>query len=238
MKRKERLSAQSNGRDGGSSGGGVTFSFSYKELIATGLVGALLALLASWWKLPGVLIGTLSPMVSGVIMAIVKAYSSGAALGGPRLPGLLYLLGAFWWFASREAGVRQAILFAGLRAGLVSTVISASVVAGTWAIAGEDLSCLVWEECHRVVPIKMQQPVTPTSAPGVVKQAVPSPSASSPSASSPSASSSSASSSSASSSSASPLPPPSTTTPEPTTLEPTTPQTTTPQTTTPQITTP
>jgi hypothetical protein len=228
MQRKERLSAQSNGRDGGSSGGGVTFSFSYKELIATGLVGALLALLASWWKLPGVLIGTLSPMVSGVIMAIVKAYSSGAALGGPRLPGLLYILGAFWWFASREAGVRQAILFAGLRAGLVSTVISASVVAGTQAIAGEDLSCLVWEECHRVVPIKMQQPVTPTSAPGVVKQAVPSPSASS---------------SSASSSSASPSPPPWTTTPEPTTLEPTTlepttPQTTTPQTTTPQITTP
>jgi hypothetical protein len=153
MKRKERLSAQSNGRDGGSSGGGVTFSFSYKELIATGLVGALLALLASWWKLPGVLIGTLSPMVSGVIMAIVKAYSSGAALGGPRLPGLLYILGAFWWFASRRAEVRQAILFAGLRAGLVSTVISASVVAGTQAIAGEDLSCLVWEECHRVVPI-------------------------------------------------------------------------------------
>ena len=74
MKRKERLSAQSNGRDGGSSGGGVTFSFSYKELIATGLVGALLALLASWWELSGVLIGTLSPMVSGVIMAIVKAY--------------------------------------------------------------------------------------------------------------------------------------------------------------------
>src|SRR5215208_1993369 len=234
MKRKERLSAQSNGRDGGgSSGGGVTFSFSYKELIATGLVGALLALLASWWKLPGVLIGTLSPMVSGVIMAIVKAYSSGAAIGGPRLPGLLYILGAFWWFASRRAGVRQAILFAGLRAGLVSTVISASVVAGTQAIAGEDLSCLVWEECHRVVPIKMQQPVTPTSAPGVVKQAVPSPSASSSSASSSSASSSSASSSSASSS-----PPPSTTTPEPTTPEPTTPEPTTLEPTTPQITTP
>ncbi len=148
----ERLSAQSNGRDGGSSGGGVSFSFSYKELIATGLVGALLAFLASWWELPGVLIGTLSPMVSGVIMAIVKAYSSGAAVGGPRLPGLLYLLGSFWWVASRDAGVRQSILLAGLRAGLVSTIISASAVAGTEVIAGKDLTCFVWKECQPVNP--------------------------------------------------------------------------------------
>jgi hypothetical protein len=206
----------------------VSVSFSYRELIVTGLVGAFLAFLASKWHVPGVLLGALSPMASAVIMAIVKAYLSGAATGGLRLPGLLYLLGSFWWFASRRAGERQAILFAGLRAGLVSTVISASVVAGTQAIAGEDLSCLVWEECHRVVPIKMQQPVTPTSAPGVVKQEMPSPSASS------------------SSASPSPTPEPTTpepttpepTTPEPTTPEPTTPQTTTPQTTMPQITTP
>jgi hypothetical protein len=133
----ERLSAQSNGRDGGSSGGGVSFSFSYKELIATGLAGALLAFLALALKASPILIGALSPMASTVIMAIVKAYSSGAALGGPRLPGILYILGAFWWFASRarETGVRQAILWAGLRAGLVSTVISASVVGGTAAVA-------------------------------------------------------------------------------------------------------
>jgi hypothetical protein len=83
------LSAQSNGRDGGSSGGGVSFSFSYKELIATGLVGALLAFLALAWKAPPLLIGTVAPMVSSVITAIVKAYLSGAAVGGPRLPGLL-----------------------------------------------------------------------------------------------------------------------------------------------------
>jgi hypothetical protein len=144
------LSAQSNGRDGGSSGGGVSFSFSYKELIATGLVGGLLAVLASLWALPGVLIGTLSPMVSGVIMAIVKAYSSGAAVGGPRLPGLLYILGSIWWVASREAGVRQAILLAGLRAGLVSTVIGASVVGGAAVaahqVAHKDLTCLVWQQ--------------------------------------------------------------------------------------------
>jgi hypothetical protein len=212
MKRKERLSAQSNRQAGGSSDGVVSVSFSYRELIVTGLVGAFLAFLASKWHVPGVLLGALSPMASAVIMAIVKAYLSGAATGGLRLPGLLYLLGAFWWFASRRAGVRQAILFAGLRAGLVSTVISASVVAGTQAIAGEDLSCLVWEECHRVVPIKMQQPVTPTSAPGVVEQASPSP------------------------------PPSTTTleptTLEPTTLEPTTPEPTTPQITTPEPTTP
>jgi hypothetical protein len=153
------LSAQSNGRDGGSSGGGVSFSFSYKELIATGLVGGLLAVLASLWALPGVLIGTLSPMVSGVIMAIVKAYSSGAAVGGPRLPGLLYLLGAFWWVASRPDGVRQAILLAGLRAGLASTIISTSAVVGTEVVAHKDLTCLVWEEgggCQRTLPSKQR----------------------------------------------------------------------------------
>jgi hypothetical protein len=177
----------------------VSFSFSYRELIVTGLVGAFLAFLASKWQVPGVLLGALSPMAAAVIMAIVKAYSSGAAMGGPRLPGLLYLLGSFWWFASRGAGVRQAILFAGLRAGLVSTVISASVVAGTQAIAGEDLSCLVWEECHRGVTIEMQQPVVPMSAPGVAKPI---------------------------SASASPLP--STTTPQTTTPQTTTPQITTP----------
>jgi hypothetical protein len=135
----------------------VSFSFSYRELIAKGLVGALLAFLASWWKLPGVLIGTLSPMVSGVIMAIVKAYSSGAAVGGPRLPGLLYILGAFWWVASRDAGVRQAILLAGLRAGLVSTIISASAVVGTEVVAHKDLTCLVWGQegaCQHAPPTK------------------------------------------------------------------------------------
>jgi hypothetical protein len=112
----------------------------------------LLAFLASRWHLPGVLIGALSPMASVVIMAIVKAYSSGAAVGGPRLPGILYILGAFWWFASRDAEVRQSILLAGLRAGLVSTVISASAVAVTEVIAREDLTCLVWQECQHENP--------------------------------------------------------------------------------------
>jgi hypothetical protein len=155
------LSARSNGRDGGSSGGGVSFSFSYKELIVTGLVGALLAFLALAWNAPAVLIGALSPMVSGVIMAIVKAYLSGAAVGGPRLPGLLYILGAFWWIASPAAnGLRPAILLAGLRAGLVSAVISASVVGGTGVavhqVAHKDLTCLVWQQgCNR--PIQHKQ---------------------------------------------------------------------------------
>jgi hypothetical protein len=162
MKRKERLSAQSNGRDGGSSGGGVTFSFSYKELIATGLVGALLAFLALAWKAPPLLIGTVAPMVSSVITAIVKAYLSGAAVGGPRLPGILYILGAFWWVASPAArGLRPAILLAGLRAGLVSTVISASVVGGTAAaahqVAHKDLTCLVWQQGCNHPPIQHKQ---------------------------------------------------------------------------------
>jgi hypothetical protein len=158
----ERLSAQSNGRDGGSSGGGVSFSFSYKELIATGLAGALLAFLALALKASPVLIGALSPMASTVIMAIVKAYSSGAAVGGPRLPGILSILGAFWWFASSRAdGLRPAILLAGLRAGLVSTVISASVVGGTAAVAHQvahkDLPCLVWQiGCNHHIQHKQQ----------------------------------------------------------------------------------
>jgi hypothetical protein len=169
----QRLSAQSNGRDGGSSGGGVSISFSYKELIATGLVGAFIAFLGWAWSLPVVLLGALSPMVSGVIMAIVKAYLSGAALGGPRLPGLLYILGAIWWFPSPAAnGMRQAILLAGLRAGLVSTVISASVVGGTEVIAGEDLTCLVWgkggEECQYALPF-YQRTQPPDQSAGALK---------------------------------------------------------------------
>jgi len=166
------LSAQSNGRDGGSSGGGVSFSFSYKELIATGLVGALLAFLASAWRLPAVYLGALLPMVSGVIMAIVKAYLSGAAVGGPRLPGLLYILGAFWWFPSPAAdGMRPAILLAGLRAGLVSTVISASVVGGTAVaahqVARKDLTCLVWQQgCNPPIQHKQHSDGSPGAGRG------------------------------------------------------------------------
>jgi hypothetical protein len=128
----------------------VSFSFSYQELIVTALAGALLAFLASKWQVSGVLLGALSPMASALIMAIVKAYSSGAAMGGPRLPGLLYILGAFWWFASRTTEVRRAILLVGLRAGVAASVISASVVAGTEVIADKDLTCLVWKECQLV----------------------------------------------------------------------------------------
>jgi hypothetical protein len=132
--------------------GGVSVSFTYGELIATGLAGSLLAFLAAQWALPGVLLGALSPMASVVIMAIVKAYLSGAAVGGPRLPGLLYVLTAFWWFASRSGEVQKSILLAGLQAGAVASVISASTVVVTQAAAGEDLPCLVWEECGPVDP--------------------------------------------------------------------------------------
>lgn len=164
------MSAQSDPRESEPSGG-VSFSFSYKELIATGLAGALLAFLASRWHLPGVLLGALSPMASLVIMAIVKAYVSGAAMGGPRLPGLLYIFGAFWWFASQSAGMRQSILLAGLRAGAAATVISASAVAGTEIIAGDDLTCLIWEGCQHEVPPR-PQPNEPTIAVGPDPDAV------------------------------------------------------------------
>lgn len=152
VKRAESLSAQ-NDRRAGEPPGGVSFSISYKELIATGLSGALLAFLASKWHVPGVLLGALSPMASVVIMAMVKAYSSsGTAPGRWKFPGLLYMIGSFWWFASLPAGVRRSILLDGLRAGLVSTVISASVVAITEVIVGEDLTCLVWQECQNEPP--------------------------------------------------------------------------------------
>src|SRR5215208_5202950 len=85
VKRAESLSAQ-NDRRAGEPPGGVSFSISYKELIATGL--------------SGVLLGALSPMASVVIMAMVKAYSSsGTAPGRWKFPGLLYMIGSFWWFA-------------------------------------------------------------------------------------------------------------------------------------------
>lgn len=145
------MRSQSDRRESEPSGG-VSFSFSYKELIVTGLAGALLAFLASRWHIPGVLLGALSPMASLVIMAIVKAYLSGAAIDGPRLPGLLYIFGAFWWFSSQSAGMRQSILLAGLRAGAAATVISASAVAGTEVIAGDDLTCLIWDECRPAIP--------------------------------------------------------------------------------------
>jgi len=150
----------------------VSFSFSYRELIITGLVGALLAFLASRWKVPGVLLGALSPMASAMIMAIVKAYSSGAAMGGPRLPGLLYLLGAFWWVASLRSEVRRAILLAGLHAGLASTAIGASVVVGTTLLTQKDPTCLVWgigEGCQQTTPF--EQPPGDDSSPAAVSGA-------------------------------------------------------------------
>jgi hypothetical protein len=163
------MSAQSNRRAGEPSGG-VSFSFSYKELLATGLSGALLAFLASKWHIPGVLLGALSPMASLVIMAIIKAYSSGAAIGGPRLPGFLYIIGAFWWFASRPAEMRQSILSAGLRAGAAASIVSASAVVGTQALAGEDLTCLIWEECRRGISPPRPGPL-PNNSPKAVRAA-------------------------------------------------------------------
>jgi hypothetical protein len=149
----------------------VSFSFSYRELITTGLAGAFLAFLASKWHLPGVLLGALSPMASLVIMAIVKSYLSGAAIGDPRFPGLLYIFGAFWWFASQSAGMRQAILLAGLRAGAAASVISAAAVAGTEIIAGEDVTCLIWQECQQGAP-PPPPPDEPTIAVGPARNAV------------------------------------------------------------------
>ena len=143
----------------------MSISFSYRELIATGLSRALLAFLASKWQLPGVLIGALSPMASVVIMAIFKAYSSGAAVGGPKLPWLLYILAAFWWVASRPAGVRQSILLAGPRAGLVSTVISASAIVGIEIIADENLSCLARAECHPATSPEPPSSASPSASP-------------------------------------------------------------------------
>ena len=75
----------------------------------------------------------LSPMMGSVIVSIIKAYLSGAAVGGRRL-GILGILTALWRFGALPGETQKALLLAVLRSsvgvGLVSSTISVSTVAG------------------------------------------------------------------------------------------------------------
>ena len=110
-------------------------SFSIKEMVTLGVAAAVFTLLTSPWKvLPGVLLyAILSPMMGAVIASIIKAYLSGAAVGGRRL-GILAILTALWRFGALPWETQKSLLLAGLRSaagvGLVSSIINVSAVVG------------------------------------------------------------------------------------------------------------
>jgi hypothetical protein len=104
-------------------------------MVTLGVAAAVFTLLTSPWKgLPGVLLyAILSPMMGSVILSIIKAYLSGAAVGGRRL-GILGILTALWRFGALPGETQKSLLLAGLRSsagvGLVSSIISVSIVVG------------------------------------------------------------------------------------------------------------
>ena len=112
-------------------------SFSIKEMVTLGVAAAVFTLLTSpwdWGELPGLLLyAILSPMMGAVILSIIKAYLSGAAVGGRRL-GILGILTALWRFGALPGETQKSLLLAGLRSsagvGLVSSIISVSAVVG------------------------------------------------------------------------------------------------------------
>jgi hypothetical protein len=80
---------------------------------------------------------TLTPMMGSVIASIIKAYLSGAAVGGRRL-GILGILTALWRFGALPGETQKSLLLAGLHnsvgVGVVSSVISVSTVVGIQGI--------------------------------------------------------------------------------------------------------
>ncbi len=91
-------------------------------------------LTSSGKELPVMLLpATLSPMMGAVIASIIKAYLSGAAVGGRRL-GILGILTALWQFGALPGETQKSLLLAVLRnsasVGVVSSVISVTTVGG------------------------------------------------------------------------------------------------------------
>ena len=109
--------------------------FSIKEIVVLGVGGGVFALLTSRWvELPGTLFfAVLTPMMGAVVSSIIKAYLSGAAVGGKRL-AVLGTLTALWRFGDLPRETKISILSAVFRrsavVGLVSSVISVSTVFG------------------------------------------------------------------------------------------------------------
>jgi hypothetical protein len=108
-------------------------SFSIKEMMVLGVgAGVFTLLTTSELPTPGKLfVAILSPMMGSVIVSIIKAYLSGAAVGGRRL-GILGILTALWRIGDLPAETQKSLLLAGLRSsagvGLVSSIISVSAV--------------------------------------------------------------------------------------------------------------
>jgi hypothetical protein len=111
-------------------------SFSIKEMVVLGVGGGVFTLVTTsqWENFAGKLFfAILTPMMGSVIASIIKAYLSGAAVGGRRL-GILGILTALWRFGALPGETQKALLLAGLRSsvgvGLVSSTISVSAVVG------------------------------------------------------------------------------------------------------------
>jgi zinc-ribbon domain len=110
-------------------------SFSIKEMMVLGVgAGVFTLLTTSELPTPGKLfVAILSPMMGSVIVSIIKAYLSGAAVGGRRL-GILGILTALWRIGDLPAETQKSLLLAGLRSsagvGVVSSIISVSAVVG------------------------------------------------------------------------------------------------------------
>jgi hypothetical protein len=114
-------------------------SFSIKEMVTLGGGrGRVHGPNVTMGKLPGMLLYViLSPMMGAVILSIIKAYLSGAAVGGRRL-GILGTLTALRRFGDLPGETQKSLLLAGLRSsagvGLVSSIISVSAVLGIYGI--------------------------------------------------------------------------------------------------------
>jgi hypothetical protein len=110
-------------------------SFSIKEMMVLGVgAGVFTLLTTSELPTPGKLfVAILSPMMGSVIVSIIKAYLSGAAVGGRRL-GILGILTALWRIGDLPAETQKSLLLAGLRSsasvGVVSSIISVTAVVG------------------------------------------------------------------------------------------------------------
>jgi zinc-ribbon domain len=113
--------------------------FSIKEVLVLGVgAGVFTLLTAPWADLPGSLFfAILAPMMGAVVSSIIKAYMSGAPVGGPRVV-VLGMLTALWRFGALPRETKTSILLAILRrsagVGLVSSVISVSTFFGAQSI--------------------------------------------------------------------------------------------------------
>ena len=116
-------------------------SFSIKEMVVLGVGAGVFTLLTTsdLGNPVQIFFAILSPMMGSVIVSIIKAYLSGAAVGGRRL-GILGILTALWRIGDLPAETQKSLLLAGLRSsasvGVVSTIISVSAVVGFHSIPG------------------------------------------------------------------------------------------------------